>query len=98
MWYRRLSWPHISALCSGEDDKDILVDREACGEVSSKRGKKDLFRQLDEGFAILLPLETLSGVLAGGRSTLARPIPGETPPNWQDRGIIPEEFGLAKNV
>jgi len=46
MWYRRFSWQHISALCSGEDDKDILVDREACGEVSSKRGKEVFFGTL----------------------------------------------------
>lgn len=33
-----------------------MVDRVTKGEVRSKRGKKDLFRQREAGFALLLPL------------------------------------------
>ncbi len=56
------------------------VDGVTEGEVRSERGQKGPFHQRDDGFAVLLPRKTSSRVLAGGRSTLARPDSGANTP------------------
>ncbi len=81
MGRRRVLWLDITALCSGDRrGKKKTVDGVAEGEVRLIRGKKGLFRRRDDGFAVLLPLETPSGVLARGRSTPARPDSGGNTP------------------
>ncbi len=65
------------------------VDGVTEGEVRSESGIIVLFQQHVGGFAVLLPVETPSGVIAGCRDILARPDSGKHTPELRSRGIIP---------
>ena len=56
-----------------------MVDGGADGEVRSKTGKRGLFQQHDDGFAVLLTFEGPFGVFAGHGDTAATGFRGKHP-------------------
>jgi hypothetical protein len=52
------------------------VDQATEGEIGSQTGKKAPFHQRDDGLAVLMAREGPYGVVAGGRSTVAKPDSG----------------------
>jgi len=91
--------PDTTRLRSGEGDEGILVDGDAYGKVRSSPVPKELFQQRDDGFQVFLPRQgPTSGGFLGVRSECRDLIPGETPLNWQDRGISRENSTLIQKV
>ncbi len=58
MWFQPSLWPGTTELCLGDKCGGKKVDDVTEGEVRSETGKKELFHQLDNGFAYVRSRET----------------------------------------
>jgi hypothetical protein len=86
---RRFPWLDITGLCSGEDGKDILVDRGRAGRYAQQKDKTGFFSKV----TTVLPLSDLLGpdldAFAKSQEPSHHPAASRRPCKWQDVRINP---------
>jgi hypothetical protein len=90
MWRQPSPWPDTTELCLGEGPRrKSWLTGERAVNYAQKQRKKGLVSNV----RTVLPLSGLVGDPLGAssdsRGHCRDQIPGETPQNWQDSGIIP---------
>ncbi len=87
MWLQLSPWPGTTKQCSGEGQEIVLTEGRTM-RYAQKQGERGFFTNM----RTVLPTSCLLGHHPGSLQVAGAHwrdrIPGETPQNWQDRGII----------